>query len=549
MNSSFIDAKVLGQLLLMQSMVNYLPDKTSIFKFVCKGLLDLPGVEKAEYFENSTEIPGDESKRIRYSINVGNTFNGELVLSISNRVQYMPYDNYLRNFAFMIAIILEERKNKQQIEEYKQQLELRIAERTTELVLEKEKLIESQRRFSDLMRNVKLLSVMLDRNGNVLFINDYLLKLTQYTSEEVLGQNWFDLFLDEDIRSGIRHIYKKVMNGRKSVIPNFESEILTKKGKKILISWNNTVLRDENKAITGTASIGENITERKLTEEALINKNIEYKYLNDEYLALNEKLTQNLEDLQNINNQLALAKLKAEESDRLKTAFLQNMSHEIRTPLNAIMGFSSLLALNYENKPKLEKYSEIISQRSQDLLEIINDILDIAKIESGQLSIYNEEFNLRDLFEELDTFFREYMVRLGKEHLSFSLNVDLPEESISIRTDRVKLKQILINLISNAFKFTYEGSVKGGCQVNKHQNIQFYVSDTGIGIPFEKQALVFERFVQLHDPHSRNAGGTGLGLSIVKGLVQVLGGEIDLTSEVGNGSKFTFTLPVKVFQK
>jgi CheY-like chemotaxis protein len=239
--------------------------------------------------------------------------------------------------------------------------------------------------------------------------------------------------------------------------------------------------------------------------------------------------------------ELLKAKEKAEESDRLKTAFLQNMSHEIRTPMNAIMGFADLIKDSLDDKSKLIKYSEIISTRCYDLLDIINDILDIAKIESGLLSINYEECILNDLFTEISSFFREYQKRLAKENIKFIL-VPL-NEKIIIKTDKVKLKQIFINLITNALKFTEEGTIHVGYETIDEKYLQFFVRDTGRGIPADKQKLIFERFIQLDEFSNSNISGTGLGLPIVKGLINLLGGEIGLESELNKGSTFSFTIP------
>jgi signal transduction histidine kinase len=263
---------------------------------------------------------------------------------------------------------------------------------------------------------------------------------------------------------------------------------------------------------------------------------------------LNDELQQKIateQELILLNRELSQAKERAEESDRLKTAFLQNMSHEIRTPMNAIMGFSDLLLCNFHDKNKLQKFTAIIGQRCNDLLAIINDILDISKIESGQLSLNNEECNLNEMFAELQGFFVEYQNRTNKQQIAFSLHAFNETNRNIIITDKVKLKQIFINLISNAFKFTETGSITGGCMLDDHNNPIFYVSDTGIGIPLDKQEIIFERFIQIHQSSKLNIGGTGLGLSIVKGLVKLLGGEIRLESEPGKGSTFSFTFPFK----
>jgi PAS domain S-box-containing protein len=255
--------------------------------------------------------------------------------------------------------------------------------------------------------------------------------------------------------------------------------------------------------------------------------------------------TSNISDLKNTEFELIAAKEKAEESDRLKTAFLQNISHEIRTPMNAIIGFSELLLANTNNKAKLEEYVKIINQRCDDLLIIINTILDIAKIDSGQISINIEKCNISNLFSELFIFFKEYQKRLKKEQIDFSYQTKCELLRYDIYTDATKLKQVLINLINNAFKFTDKGKIEFGCKLDSNNNLVFYVSDTGIGIPPDKHSLIFERFYQVPREKDFINHGNGLGLPIVKGLLELLGGEIWLTSEPGKGSTFFLSVPYK----
>lgn len=245
-----------------------------------------------------------------------------------------------------------------------------------------------------------------------------------------------------------------------------------------------------------------------------------------------------------LENDLIAARERAEESDRLKTAFLQNISHEIRSPLNSIKGFSQLLLKDNIDKAKLKKYAKIIDERSDDLLCIVNDLLDIAKIESGELRINLEECNLKTLMDDLKDQFTEAQTRLKKQHIHFEMNIiGLPEDTIFI-TDISRLKQILINLLTNAFKFTNSGKITGGCKLAGDKFV-FFVSDTGVGIPADKQSLIFDRFVQLKQEPSESYGGTGLGLSIIKGLTTLLRGQIHLESEPGKGSTFFISFPYK----
>jgi hypothetical protein len=295
---------------------------------------------------------------------------------------------------------------------------------------------------------------------------------------------------------------------------------------------------DSYGTIIGSQGIMFDISERKQAELHLNEKTAELETQNEEYQQLNEELVQTNEELQE-------AKERAEQSDRLKTAFLQNMSHEIRTPMNAIMGFSDLLADQFDNKPKLEKYAQIINRRCADLLDIINEILDLAKIESGQLSVNIEECKLVPLFSEISIFFKEHQKRQGKQHIGFTIQAHDEASKMVILTDKVKLTQIFINLVGNAFKFTDKGEIKAGCKLDENNRLLFYVSDTGIGIPPEKKHYIFERFAQLEQIPNRLYGGTGIGLSIVKGLIDLLGGRIWLESELAKGTTFYFSFPYK----
>jgi CheY-like chemotaxis protein len=233
-----------------------------------------------------------------------------------------------------------------------------------------------------------------------------------------------------------------------------------------------------------------------------------------------------------------IAKEKAEESDRLKTAFLQNMSHEIRTPLNGIIGFSVLLNSENNSKEDIKEFTDMISQSGNRLIEIVNNVLDISKIQTGQVSIEKTPIALDSLFTYITTFFSP---------LAKSKNIQLNYQDMdgvypNIFSDEAKLNQILTNLVNNAIKFTKTGNIDFG-YVIKGSEIQFFVKDTGIGISPEVYDKIFERFIQADQSLSRGYEGAGLGLAICKGLVEMLGGRIWLESKVNEGTTFFFTLP------
>jgi PAS domain S-box-containing protein len=240
------------------------------------------------------------------------------------------------------------------------------------------------------------------------------------------------------------------------------------------------------------------------------------------------------------------ARLKAEESDRLKSAFLANMSHEIRTPLNGILGFSELLRRKNLSGDKRLFYTDIICSNSKQLLKIISDIIDISKIESGQIFIEHEECDISTMLCELYAFFQTDLTAKSKgkiEIVKITPNGGLAKHKVVC--DEIRLKQVLSNLLANACKFTHQGQIDFGYEL-KEGYIEFFVNDTGIGIKPEDQKLVFERFRQANDSVSREYGGTGLGLAICKSLVELMGGNIWVISEENVGSEFRFNLPLEI---
>jgi PAS domain S-box-containing protein len=242
-------------------------------------------------------------------------------------------------------------------------------------------------------------------------------------------------------------------------------------------------------------------------------------------------------------DELVIAKEDAEESDRLKTAFLSNMSHEIRTPLNGIIGFANLLAED-DNLSKDDKrnFVAILNKSAENLLKIINDILDISRLDTGKTVIEEKPFDAGALLLTLQTLFKKRMEDSGKT--SINLTILKPEGKIVLNTDESRLMQVFSNLIDNAIRFTSIGSITFGISEIKENRAEFFVKDTGIGIPKEKHELIFDRFTQADDSFTRSYGGTGLGLAIVKKLLELMGSSIVLESVPGEGTSFRFTLPV-----
>jgi PAS domain S-box-containing protein len=242
--------------------------------------------------------------------------------------------------------------------------------------------------------------------------------------------------------------------------------------------------------------------------------------------------------------ELVIAKEKAVGADKLKSAFLANMSHEIRTPLNAIVGFTNLMKEDGISETEKIEYIDIVNKSSENLMDLINDIVDLAKIESGELSLAKESYNITKLLKELYLLFEKRMAIDQKMHLKFYLNVPDEHDVLKVVCDHRRLRQVFINLLGNAFKFTQKGFIEFGYTLEGNQ-VRFYVRDTGIGIAADKQSMIFEPFRQADESTSKNYGGTGLGLSICKRLIAAHGGNVGLVSEPETGSEFYFTLPLK----
>ena len=348
-----------------------------------------------------------------------------------------------------------------------------------------------------------------DKEGRKLVANTADMSIMKCSSEaEIIGKTDLEIFNSEDGAKGFAEDIEVIKTGKALI--DHEDGFVDEEGKQHWRLTSKVPLFNEQNQVIGLVGFGRDITERKKNEELLIQ-----------------------------------SKEKAEESDRLKTAFLHNISHEIRTPMNAIIGFSSLLNEPNVDPEKRQYFIDIITQSSNQLLSIITDIINIANIETGQEETTESIINVGEVVKKI---YEQFL--LTAENRENSLNLVIPsasEDITRIITDETKLTQILSNLLVNALKFTKQGVVNLGYEV-KHNEIEFFVEDTGIGIAPQMHEEIFKRFRQIETSFSRQYGGSGLGLSISKAYVEMLGGRIWLKSEIGLGSTFYFTIPYKKYE-
>jgi signal transduction histidine kinase/CheY-like chemotaxis protein len=248
-----------------------------------------------------------------------------------------------------------------------------------------------------------------------------------------------------------------------------------------------------------------------------------------------------------LENELIVVKKQADHSNKLKTAFLANMSHEIRTPMNGILGLTSLLSDPGIDPDTHREYVDLISSSGNVLLNLLDGIMDISRIEANQVILNRESFNLNKLFNELKNYYHSELILLGKKEIEIETVVSFDKEDAWITADQVKIRQILVNLIGNAIKFTDRGKIEFGYKFRKNKNqLLFHVSDTGPGIKKELREVIFEQFIQGDYSSTREYRGSGLGLAIIKGFLDLMDGKIWLKSVTGKGSTFFFTLPYAV---
>ncbi|HEY5590120.1 MAG TPA: PAS domain S-box protein [Paludibacter sp.] len=428
-------------------------------------------------------------------------------------------------------------------------------------------LIKSENKYRLIAENTVDVIWSLDLNLKFTFLSPAILKLRGFTVEEAMNQTIDQVITPDSLLKTFKFFAEHVARIRSTLTagtPSVTDEIKEKKDDSDLSA------RNQNPSPTSFLE-----TIRLIAEYRALNKNMadydppsvvieleQYKkdgstiYTeNSISILLDENkqpigilgITRNIDERKLAEQELIKAKEKAEESDRLKSAFLANMSHEIRTPMNGILGFAEVLKDPDLTSEQQQEYIRIIEKSGARMLNIINDIVDISKIESGLMKLNLKESNINEQIEYIYTFFKSEVEAKGME-LSFKNS--MPAKEAIIVTDREKLYAILTNLVKNAIKYTPAGSIEFGYYLiespTQLKELQFYAKDTGIGIPKDRQEAIFERFIQADIEDMQARQGAGLGLSITKAFVNMLGGKIWVESEVGIGSTFYFTLPYKV---
>lgn len=363
-----------------------------------------------------------------------------------------------------------------------------------------EELITAKEFAENLLETANVIVATIKSNADIASFNRYAEEITGYKKENVIGRNWFDLFIPKRDKESIPKVFNELLNNMPKVF-NQENSIVTKNGEELIISWNNSVLRNSSGDINGILSIGMDITKRKKTEVELIK-----------------------------------AQAESEIANKTKSMFLANMSHELRTPLNAIMGFGQLLEIEQNNLDDRQiEFLEHIKHASKHLLEMVNDILDLSKIESGSFDIDIKQFNLKQMLLRL---LKSIKSLAFNKNIELIIDIDLTNELIC--ADEIRLKQVLYNLLSNAIKFTSSGKKIGIRAETKVNNAVIEVWDKGIGISNKDLEKIFDPFIQVAKVKQQ---GTGLGLSISRKLIELHGGTLIVESRIKEGSRFIINLP------
>ncbi|MBN2825700.1 MAG: PAS domain S-box protein, partial [Campylobacterales bacterium] len=393
----------------------------------------------------------------------------------------------------------------------------------------------SENRFQQLLDNSDYWVWEIDTKGYFTYVNPRVETLLGYKAEELVGKTMFDIMPKLEVRRVVP-IYKKIVTQREKIVDMLNIKY-HQDGRNVYLSTNASPFFNDRGEILGYRGLDKDITKDVKAEQELKKQKILLEQREKELSFANVKLMEQ-------TRELVRAKEHAEKALKIKSEFLANMSHDIRTPMNGVLGMTHLALetnLNEEQKNYLEK----IESSAKTLLEIINDILDLSKIEAGKLSIEKSDFSLRRTIEQV-----VHVVEIPAKKKGLEIDVDYGKDIQEYYIgDALRLSQILINLMGNAVKFTSKGYVGLSIKQPAPNRLHFEVSDTGIGLSQEQQQSIFEAFSQADGSTTRNYGGTGLGLAISKQLVELMDGMIWCESELGHGSRFIFEIVLEKGQE
>ncbi|NVO11673.1 MAG: response regulator [Bacteroidales bacterium] len=449
-----------------------------------------------------------------------------------------------QKFKLERAVFARTKEIRRQKEEIQSQAEEMAAQ--SEELREKSEILkrtnEELGKLSIVARETDNAVMIMDNTGHLLWVNDGLTRLYGYTKEEFYSSQLTDIY-EPSSATEVWGAIQECIDTKRSV--EYESTAKTKFGNIIYIQTTITPILNSEGEIEKLVAIDSNITKLKEAEYEIIQKN-------EEITSQKEEIENHRNHLEKIvyerTTQLEIAKNKAQESDRLKSAFLANMSHEIRTPMNAIIGFSTLLKDQDINETEKEEIINSIINNGNTLLQLIDDIIDLAKIEAGQMTVNKRLCNINKLLTDLRTNYLQKKITITDADVDLRLSLGVDSPSFDIYTDPFRTQQVITNLVENALKFTEKGYVEFGYIVDDNLPkpiIKFYVKDTGIGLTEEEQKLIFVRFTKIENNKTKLYRGAGLGLTICNNIAKLLEGEISIESKKDHGSTFFFTIPIE----
>ena len=535
-----VDTRILGQLLLMQSVVTSLPD-AAIVPFIIQGLSDIPGVASVEF--NEADNPVSENS-YRYSLTLGASFYGQLIFVVKDENAFAPYTDHVRNFVFMLEVILDGRRQRRIVEDHKVYLEQQVLERTAELAKQR----DIARQYLDI---AGVMLMALDKNGRIVMINKKGSQLLGQSESFLQGVNWFEHFVPVDQRVKVRQVFDTLMSGATSLLSQYENSIINADGQELMLAWNNTLLRNDEGDIVGTLSSAEDISERKRNEGELTR-------YRDRLESLVKERTQEIEE-KNYQLQLTLLQLQSTQDSLIEASRLASLggivagiAHELNTPIGNARMIST--TLNEQSAAFLLRLGSGVIRRSEfadflhqmadgtqlldkNLLRAVNLIDSFKQVAVDRTSSNRRLFNLLNVTEEVLA-----TLSPALKKAPYRVDIDI-EPDIVLDSYPGPLGQVIANLIENALIHGLAGRSEGIIRIegrNTESGAVLMVADDGHGIAEANLVRVFDPFFTTR----LGQGGSGLGLSIVHNIVTgLLGGRVTVENIQGGGAQFKVLIP------